>query len=71
MRYRKQSYSGLFRYVQLFVVSNSVDTKYFANTDKDPLYSLTFFWTDDENNRLTTLQDFSVKRPKSFLYSLN
>lgn len=59
MRYRKHSYSGLFRYVQVFVVSNGVDTKYFANTDKEPMYSLTFFWTDEENNRLTTLQDFS------------
>ena len=30
-RYRKFSFKGLFRYLQLFVVSNSVQTKYFCN----------------------------------------
>ncbi|MEG1311849.1 MAG: type I restriction endonuclease [Romboutsia sp.] len=35
MRYRKHSHQGLHRYLQVFVVSNGVDTKYFANTDKD------------------------------------
>ena len=58
-RYRKHSYQGLYRYIQIFVVSNGVDTKYFANTDKELLYSLSFFWTNEENTRLTTLQDFS------------
>ena len=29
-RYRKFSFKGLFRYIQLFVVSNSVQTKYFC-----------------------------------------
>ena len=58
-RYRKHSFHGLFRYVQMFVISNGVDTKYFANTDSKPLYSLTFFWTDIENKRISTLLDFS------------
>lgn len=58
-RYRKHSYQGLYRYIQMFVVSNGVDTKYFANTDKELLYSLTFFWTNEENKRITNLQEFS------------
>ena len=60
MRYRKHSYQGLYHFIQLFVVSNGVDTKYFANSDKDILYSHTFFWTDDNNIRVTNLKDFSV-----------
>lgn len=56
-RYRKFSFKGLFRYLQLFVVSNSVQTKYFCNENEmqDGMYnpilkSLVFFWTDDKNN---------------------
>ena len=60
MRYRKHSYQGLYHFIQLFVVSNGVDTKYFANSDKDILYSHTFFWTDENNIRITNLKDFSV-----------
>lgn len=60
MRYKKHSYIGLYRYIQCFVVSNGVDTKYFANSDKDILYSLTFFWTDENNIRITNLKDFSI-----------
>lgn len=60
MRYRKHSYQGLYHYIQLFVVSNGVDTKYFANSDKDILYSHTFFWTDENNSRITNLKDFSI-----------
>ena len=60
MRYRKHSYQGLYHFIQLFVVSNGVDTKYFANSDKDIMYSHTFFWTDDNNIRITNLKDFSI-----------
>lgn len=60
MRYRKHSYQGLYHFIQLFVVSNGVVTKYFANSDKDILYSHTFFWTDENNIRITNLKDFSV-----------
>lgn len=58
-RYRKHSYQGLYRYIQIFVISNGVDTKYFANSDRDLLFSLTFFWTDEENVRITNLNDFT------------
>lgn len=60
MRYRKHSYTGLYHYIQMFVVSNGMDTKYFANSDKDILFSHTFFWTDEDNIRITNLKDFSV-----------
>lgn len=60
MRYRKHSYQGLYHFIQLFVVSNGVDSKYFANSDKDILYSHTFFWTDDNNIRITNLKEFSI-----------
>ena len=65
-RYRKFSFKGLFRYLQLFVVSNSVQTKYFCNENEmsDGLYqpilkSLVFFWTDERNKRINTLEDFT------------
>lgn len=60
MRYKKHSCTGLFRYTQCFVVSNGVDTRYFANTDRDILYSLTFYWTDENNRRITSLKEFSL-----------
>ena len=60
MRYRKHSYQGLYHFIQLFVVSNGVDTKYFSNSDKDILFSHTFFWTDDNNIRITNLKEFSI-----------
>ena len=65
-RYRKFSFKGLFRYLQLFVVSNSVQTKYFCNENEmengmyNPiLKSLVFFWTDAKNKRINTLKDFT------------
>lgn len=68
-RYRKHSYTGLFRYIQMFVISNGVDTKYFANSDRDLLFSLTFFWTDENNVRKTKLSDFTeaLLKPSTLL----
>lgn len=67
-RYRKFSFKGLFRYLQLFVVSNSVQTKYFCNENEmdngmyNPiLKSLVFFWTDDKNTRINTLDEFTAE----------
>nr|WP_297707453.1 type I restriction endonuclease subunit R [uncultured Butyrivibrio sp.] len=67
-RYRKFSFKGLFRYLQLFVVSNSVQTKYFCNENEmengeyNPiLKSLVFFWTDEVNKRINTLDEFSAE----------
>ena len=58
-RYKKHSYQGLYRYIQIFVVSNGVDTKYFANSDKEILFSHTFFWSDENNKRISTLKEFT------------
>lgn len=65
-RYRKFSFKGLFRYLQLFVVSNSVQTKYFCNENEvmDGKYvpilkSLVFFWTDEKNVRINDLDHFT------------
>lgn len=66
-RYRRYSFRGLFRFIQCFVVSNSIQTKYFANeneTNADGTYkailkSLAFFWTDATNERINQLNDFT------------
>ena len=33
-RYRKFNYTGLFRFIQLFVISNKKETRYYANSDQ-------------------------------------
>ena len=59
-RYSLHSYKGLFNYIQIFVVSNGVNTKYFANgSKKDLQYEYTFFWKDEENNNIHSLDEFS------------
>lgn len=60
MRYKKHSYNGLYHFIQMFIVSNGVDTKYFANSDKELMYSMAFFWTDFNNIRITNLKEFSI-----------
>lgn len=57
-RYKNHSYNGLYRFVQLFVISNGVDTKYFANGDQELNYGFTFYWTDVNNDRITNLEQF-------------
>ncbi len=58
-RYRRHTFSGLYRFLQIFVVSNGVDTKYFSNSDYDIQFGFTFFWTDEKNELITNLQNFS------------
>ncbi len=59
-RYKRHSYIGLYHYIQLFIASNGVDTKYFANSDREWMHSLAFFWTDLNNVRITNLKEFSI-----------
>lgn len=63
IRYQKHSFSansGLFNFVQLFVISNGVNTKYYSNFgNKKPDFKQTFFWTDENNNRISKLEDFA------------
>jgi len=60
-RYHRHSFwSGiwLFQYVQLFVISNWVNTKYYANNRKQS-FKQTFFWSDVKNANITKLEDFT------------
>jgi type I restriction enzyme R subunit len=57
-RYHKTSYEGLFDYVQLFVISNGVNTRYFANNPNGG-FKFTFNWTDQENNAYNDLNLFA------------
>ena len=59
-RYRQHSFRELFKYIQIFVVSNGVETRYFANTNEPRiLKSLTFYWTKEDNERINILDNFS------------
>lgn len=57
-RYHKTSFHGLFDYIQLFVISNGVDTRYFANNPNGG-YAFTFNWTDKGNHPVTDLSTFA------------
>ena len=59
-RYAIHSYKGLFNFIQIFVVSNGVNTKYFANGLKNDLqFEFTFFWKDEKNNNIRSLDEFA------------
>lgn len=56
-RYQRHSFganSALYQYVQIFVISNGVNTKYYAN-NRNQSFKQTFYWTDFENKRLTNI----------------
>lgn len=60
-RYHRHSYgasNGLFLFVQLYVISNGVNTKYYANNKKET-FKQTFFWADKNNNSITQLEAFA------------
>ncbi|EHO10017.1 HsdR family type I site-specific deoxyribonuclease [Myroides odoratimimus CCUG 12901] len=60
-RYKKHSYGagfGLFQYIQIYVISNGVNTKYYTYS-KEPDFKFTFYWTDEENKRITELSEFA------------
>lgn len=53
-RYQRHSFwsaYGLFNYVQIFVISNGVNTKYYANNRKTS-FKQTFYWSDKDNTRV-------------------
>ena len=58
-RYYKTSFHGLFDYVQLFVISNGVNTRYFANNPNSG-YKFTFNWTDADNVPFNELEKFAT-----------
>lgn len=58
-RYHKTSFHGLFDYIQLFVISNGVNTRYFANNPNSG-YKFTFNWTDAANVPFNDLSMFAA-----------
>ena len=57
-RYQKTSFRGLFDYIQLFVISNGVNTRYFANNPNCG-YKFTFNWTLSNNETVNDLSQFA------------
>ena len=60
-RYQLHSFwsnHGLFQYVQLFVISNKVNTKYLANNRLQSVKQ-TFYWADEKNKNITDLTEFT------------
>lgn len=56
-RYQRHSFgsnSALFQYVQIFIISNGVNTKYYSN-NRGQSFKQTFYWTDVNNKRLTNI----------------
>jgi type I restriction enzyme R subunit len=62
-RYERHSFwagHGLFQFIQLFVISNGVNTKYYANAPlKARSFKQTFYWASEKNKIITQLADFS------------
>ena len=62
-RYHRHSFSagyGLFGYLQLFVISNGVNTKYYANNPVNRRdFKQTFFWADEDNKTIRQLSEFA------------
>lgn len=60
-RYQRDTFwaeNGLFQYVQLFVISNGVNSKYFAN-NRNQEFKQTFYWAKEDNELVTQLNDFA------------
>lgn len=58
-RYQKTSFRGLFDYIHLFVISNGVNTRYFANNPNCG-YKFTFNWTLPNNEPVNDLSQFAA-----------
>ena len=64
-RYSKESFNkenSLFKYIQIFVISNGTDTRYFANTTKRDKnsYDFTMNWATAKNTLIKDLKDFTA-----------
>lgn len=63
-RYSKESFNSensLYKYVQIFVISNGTYTRYFANTTAQNKnhYEFTCEWADAKNKAIRDLEDFT------------
>ncbi|QHH99583.1 type I restriction endonuclease subunit R [Acinetobacter dispersus] len=64
-RYSKESFNSensLYKYLQLFVISNGTDTRYFANTTarNKNTFDFTMNWAKSDNNLIKDLKDFAA-----------
>ena len=64
-RYSKESFNtenSLFKFIQIFVISNGTDTRYFANTTKrdKSSYDFTMNWATAKNTLIKDLKDFTA-----------
>ena len=78
-RYQRESFgagTGLFQYVQIFVISNGTETKYYSNTTRDEhlkeisgrkgkvktsnSFEFTSYWSDGNNKNIRDLVDFTA-----------
>jgi len=64
-RYSKESFNSensLFKYLQIFVISNGTDSRYFANTTQRNKHSFDFTmnWANADNSLIKDLKDFSA-----------
>ncbi len=75
-RYQRESFwsqSGLFEFVQIFVISNGTHTKYYSNTTRwqktenarrgkksSASFAFTSWWTDAENHKIADLVPFAA-----------
>jgi type I restriction enzyme, R subunit len=64
-RYSKESFNSetsLYKFVQLFVISNGTDTRYFANTTKrnKNSFDFTMNWAKADNGLIKDLKDFTA-----------
>jgi type I restriction enzyme R subunit len=57
-RYHRHSFKGLFNYIQIFVISNGVNTKYYAN-NKDLSFKYSFNWKNKDNRNISNLDEFA------------
>ena len=74
-RYQRESFwanSGLYQYIQVFIISNGTYTKYYSNTTRDlhlknkaqnikssNTFEFTSYWADQKNNTIIDLIDFA------------
>lgn len=62
-RYQRHSYTagfGLFQFIQLFVISNGVNTKYYCNGSvRQRNFKQTFYWAKKDNSLITNLSEFA------------
>ena len=77
-RYERDSFwagSGLYNYIQIFLISNGTETKYYSNTTRyahvsainkgkavktqSQSFEFTSYWADAENNAILDLRDFT------------